>query len=116
MLATALNFLSHTGKKAGFLGAAYFIGNLPGTIVLGLISDLSMVGRKPVLLLATFFGAAFTILFGFSLNFGWAMASRMFWGFTEANIGVAKAYISEVLKRPSYVHNNSITNVLSMEK
>ena len=84
-----------SGQQAGFLGAAYFIGNLPGTIILGLLSDY--FGRKWVLLLATLIGTSFEILFGFSQNFGWALTARTIWGFIDGNVGVAKAFISEVI-------------------
>ena len=82
------------GQQAGFLGAAYLIGNVPGTAVFSLLSDF--VGRKSVLLVTLLIGTGFMVLFGFSLNFAWALASRMLWGFADGNIGVIKALIAEV--------------------
>lgn len=90
-----LQFKYPTGYQAGFLGAAFYIGNLPGTIILGLISDL-ILGRATVLLLSAFLGSAFQLLFGFSQNFGWALASRILWGVLGANTAVAKALLSDV--------------------
>ena len=36
------------------------------------------------------------LLFGFSQNFGWAVAARFLWGMLNGNIGVGKTYMSEV--------------------
>ena len=44
-----LSYLLHTGRKAGFLGSAYFIGNFVGSLVWGWLADV--LGRRPVLLL-----------------------------------------------------------------
>jgi len=37
------------------------------------------------------------LLFGFSLNFGWAIAARFIWGVLSGNIlGTVKTYVTEV--------------------
>ena len=82
------------GQKAGYLGSAYFIGNFAGSMTWGWLSDI--LGRRPVMLLGIC-GTIFTeLLFGFSQNFGWAIAGRFLWGLLNGNLGVVKTYLSEV--------------------
>ena len=51
------------GRKAGYLGSAYFIGNFAGSMAWGWLSDAW--GRRPTLLLGCI-GAMFSsLLFGF---------------------------------------------------
>jgi MFS family permease len=82
------------GQKAGFLGSAYFSGNLFGSLLWGWVSD--HWGRRPVMLMGVIGILVFELLFGFSLNFAWAVCARFLWGFINANIGIAKCYLSEI--------------------
>ena len=53
------------GRKAGFLGSAFFVGSFAGSLMWGWISDLW--GRRPVLLMGIC-GTIFSqLLFGFRL-------------------------------------------------
>ena len=89
----------YPGQKAGYLGSAYFIGNFAGSMTWGWLSDIQ--GRRPVMLLGVC-GTIFTeLLFGFSQNFGWAIAGRFLWGLLNGNLGVVKTYLSEVRVRYS---------------
>ena len=88
--------LSHTGKKAGYLGSAYFVGSFTGSLLWGWISD-KIVGRRPVLLMGMLGTLATELLFGFSQNFAWAITARFLWSLLNGNLGVAKTYISEVI-------------------
>ena len=84
----------HPGQKAGYLGSAYFIGNFAGSMTWGWLSDI--LGRRPVMLMGIC-GTVFSeLLFGFSQNFGWAIAGRFLWGLLNGNMGVVKTYVSEV--------------------
>ena len=84
----------HPGQKAGYLGSAYFIGNFAGSMTWGWLSDI--LGRRPVMLMGVC-GTVFSeLLFGFSQNFGWAIAGRFLWGLLNGNMGVVKTYVSEV--------------------
>ena len=85
---------SRAGQKAGYLGGAYFLGNFIGSLLWGRISD--NWGRRPVLLCGVCGVIVSELLFGFSQNFGWAVGARLMWGLLNGNLGVAKAYISEV--------------------
>ena len=82
------------GQKAGFLGGAYFAGNFIGSLLWGWLSDV--FGRRPALLCGLCGIIGSELLFGFSQNFGWAIAARLLWGLLNGNLGVAKTYISEV--------------------
>jgi len=91
------HFVFHTlypGQKAGYLGSAFFIGSFAGSMTWGWLSDI--LGRRPVMLLGVC-GTVFSeLLFGFSQNFGWAVAGRFLWGLLNGNLGVVKTYVSEV--------------------
>ena len=90
-----------TGRKAGFLGSAYFIGNFVGSLVWGWLADV--LGRRPVLMLGVCGIISSELLFGFSQNFAWAVTARFLWGILNGNIAVVKTYISEV-RGWSFVH------------
>lgn len=53
------------GQKVGFLGTAYFVGVLIGSVAWGWVSDVW--GRRPVLLLGSIGAASSQLLFGFRL-------------------------------------------------
>ena len=86
--------VTYLGQKAGYLGSAFYIGNFAGSMTWGWLSDI--LGRRPVMLLGVC-GTIFSeLLFGFSQNFGWAIAGRFLWGLLNGNIGVVKTCVSEV--------------------
>jgi MFS family permease len=85
---------THVGRKAGYLGSAYFCGNFAGSLLWGWIAD--RIGRRPVLLFGVVAILACELLFGFSQNFVWAIVARCLWGILNGNVGVVKTYISEV--------------------
>ena len=83
------------GKKAGFLGSAYFVGNFIGSLFWGWLSDTW--GRRPVVLLGISGTVFAELLFGFSQTFTWAVMARFMWGLLNGNLAVGKSYVSEVL-------------------
>ena len=83
-----------TGKKAGYIGSAYFLGNFLGSLFWGWASDFT--GRRPVMLLGLCGPIIFELMFGLSQNFGWAVATRFMWGMLNGNVGIGKTYIAEV--------------------
>lgn len=93
------------GRKAGYLGSAYFIGNFIGSLFWGWMSD--KIGRRPILLSGVAFTIACELFFGFSQNFAWAIAARLLWGMLNGNIGVVKTYMSEV-----YAHLKIINKLM----
>ena len=87
-------FCPCVGKKAGYLGSAFFLGNFIGSFAWGWASDI--FGRKRVMLIGLWGTILSDLLFGFSQNFGWAVAARFLSGSLNGNLGVGKTYISEV--------------------
>lgn len=74
---------------------AYYIGNLVSNPIWGWLSDI--LGRRPVIILGVCGIVLSELLFGFSLNFGWAIAARFIWGVLSGNIlGTVKTYVTEV--------------------
>ena len=93
---------ANIGRKAGYLGSAFFVGSFTGSLMWGWLSDI--LGRRPVMLFGLCGTIASELFFGFSQNFAWALAARFTWGFLNGNIGVAKTYLSEVcISLPSTV-------------
>ena len=82
------------GLEVGYLGSAFFIGYIPGCMFFMLLAN--KFGRRPVLLLAILGNTACLILFGFSLNFVWALAARFACGAFGGVISVARTYNAEV--------------------
>eukprot|EP00045_Choanoeca_perplexa_P011530 m.122900 g.122900 ORF g.122900 m.122900 type:complete len:482 (+) comp15663_c0_seq1:135-1580(+) len=82
------------GPYAGLLGSAFHLGGLAGSMLWGYLSD--RYGRRPMLLAgigATFF---MIILFGMSRSFAMAVMWRVCWGALNGNVGIGKAYLSEI--------------------
>ena len=99
-------FCSCVGKKAGYLGSAYFVGNFIGSFAWGWASDV--FGRKRVMLIGLC-GTIFSeLLFGFSQSFGWAVAARFLWGLLNGNLGVGKTYISEVHSNVASLYESAV--------
>ncbi len=89
-----INYVINAGRKAGYLGGAYYLGNLFGSFIWGMAAD--KLGRRTVLLMGVFFIIVCELFFGFSQNMLWAVSARLLWGLFNGNTGVAKTYISEV--------------------
>ncbi|XP_035675561.1 probable peptide/nitrate transporter At3g43790 isoform X2 [Branchiostoma floridae] len=81
------------GYYAGFLASAYFTGSFFGSFMWGRLSDF--LGRRPILLCGIVGSMLSSMLFGFSMSFGWAVAARLLWGFLDGNLGVSKTYLFE---------------------
>jgi len=96
------------GYNAGILAGSYYVGSLVGNPFWGWVSDL--LGRRPVLLLGVA-GTVFSeLLFGFSLNFIWAVAARFLWGVLNGYLfGAAKAYVTEVYSKLSSFKISKLT-------
>ncbi len=76
------------------MGSVFFLGYIPGCYVFAFLAD--KFGRRPVLLLAIFGNTVCLILFGFSLNFAWALTSRFACGAFGGVLSVARTYNAEV--------------------
>ena len=88
------------GYKAGILAGSYYVGSLVGNPIWGWVSDL--LGRRPVVLLGVCGTVLSELLFGFSINFIWAVVVRFLWGVLNGYLfGAAKTYVTEVCARLS---------------
>lgn len=83
------------GYRAGVLGASFNLGNFVGSILWGYIADIK--GRRFALLSGIIGTLVSTLLFGFSMNYIWAITTRFIWGILNGNSGVSKVYLSEIL-------------------
>ncbi|XP_023763284.1 protein ZINC INDUCED FACILITATOR-LIKE 1 isoform X2 [Lactuca sativa] len=79
---------------AGFVGSAYMIGRAMTSVFWGVVAD--RYGRKPVILLGTSTVVIFNTLFGFSVNYWMAIATRFLLGFLNGLLGPIKAYACEL--------------------
>ncbi|KAL4572719.1 hypothetical protein LXL04_019501 [Taraxacum kok-saghyz] len=79
---------------AGFVGSAYMIGRALTSVFWGVVAD--KYGRKPVILLGTSTVVIFNTLFGFSVNYWMAIATRFLLGFLNGLLGPIKAYACEL--------------------
>lgn len=82
------------GYYSGILEGSFHVGSIIGSVFWGWFSD--KYGRKPALILGLFGTILATVGFGFSPNFGSAIATRFLWGLLNGNVGVAKTALSEV--------------------
>ena len=76
-------------------GAAFSCGSIVGNILWGVTAD--KYGRRKAILSSLLGTTIASLLFGFSPTFSVAVILRCLWGLFDANIGVAKTYIGEIL-------------------
>ena len=76
-------------------GAAFSCGSIVGNILWGITAD--KYGRRKAILSSLLGTTIASLLFGFSPTFSVAVILRCLWGLFDANIGVAKTYIGEIL-------------------
>ncbi|TFG82865.1 MAG: MFS transporter, partial [Erysipelotrichales bacterium] len=78
----------------GLLLAAYPVGQVFGTPVLGRLSD--RYGRKPILFISVLGTFVSLLVLGFTKTIVLIFASRLIDGLTGGNISIAQSYISDV--------------------
>ncbi|XP_076917659.1 protein ZINC INDUCED FACILITATOR-LIKE 1-like [Bidens hawaiensis] len=81
---------------AGFVGSAYMIGRALTSVFWGVVAD--RYGRKPVILIGLITVVVFNTLFGFSVNYWMAIATRFLLGFLNGLLGPIKAYACELFR------------------
>ncbi|XP_076955297.1 protein ZINC INDUCED FACILITATOR-LIKE 1-like isoform X2 [Bidens hawaiensis] len=81
---------------AGFVGSAYMIGRALTSVFWGVVAD--RYGRKPVILIGLVTVVVFNTLFGFSVNYWMAIATRFLLGFLNGLLGPIKAYACELFR------------------
>ncbi|KAG2559876.1 hypothetical protein PVAP13_8KG026551 [Panicum virgatum] len=84
------------GFYAGFLGASYMIGRGLASVFWGIIAD--RIGRKPVIAFSVFSVIVFNTLFGLSVKYWVAIATRFLLGALNGFLAPVKAYSIEVCR------------------
>ncbi|XP_010547293.1 PREDICTED: protein ZINC INDUCED FACILITATOR 1-like [Tarenaya hassleriana] len=84
------------GFYAGFVGCAFMLGRGMTSVFWGIVAD--RYGRKPIILLGTISIAILNALFGLSLNFWMAVATRFLLGAFNCLLGTMKAYATEIFR------------------
>nr|XP_034604953.1 protein ZINC INDUCED FACILITATOR-LIKE 1-like [Setaria viridis] len=82
------------GFYAGFLGASYMIGRGIASVFWGIVAD--RIGRKPVIAISVFSVIVFNTLFGLSVKYWMAIATRFLLGALNGFLAPVKAYSIEV--------------------
>lgn len=88
--------LDDAGYAAGWITGMFMVGRCLAGIPWGLAAD--RWGRKICLFISMFNVMVFGILFGFSTNFYMAVTIRFLIGLGNGFMGIAKTYISEIVK------------------
>ncbi|XP_020254685.1 protein ZINC INDUCED FACILITATOR-LIKE 1-like isoform X2 [Asparagus officinalis] len=84
------------GFYAGFVGAAFMFGRALTSVFWGILAD--RWGRKPVIIIGLISLIIFNTLFGLSVNYWMAIATRFLLGAMNGLLGPIKAYASEVCR------------------
>ncbi|ONK78524.1 uncharacterized protein A4U43_C02F19720 [Asparagus officinalis] len=84
------------GFYAGFVGAAFMFGRALTSAFWGIVAD--RWGRKPVMIIGITSMIIFNTLFGLSVNYWMAIATRFLLGALNGIFGPIKAYASEVCR------------------
>jgi MFS family permease len=82
------------GMYAGLIASSFSLAQFCTSLFWGWLSD--RVGRRPVLLIGLIGNFISMVLFGFSDNLPWAIATRSLCGFLNGNVGVAKCILGEI--------------------
>jgi MFS family permease len=69
------------GVYSGYIGGAFMAGRIFTSFLWGRFSDVH--GRKPVVVYAMISVAVFSVCFGFSINYAWALGTRFLAGATN---------------------------------
>ncbi|KAF7848446.1 hypothetical protein BT93_L1938 [Corymbia citriodora subsp. variegata] len=84
------------GYYAGYVGSSLLFGRVLTSILWGIVAD--RCGRKPVIVIGTISVVIFNTLFGLSVNFWMAIATRFLLGCLNGLLGPVKAYASEMTR------------------
>ncbi|KAL5204100.1 hypothetical protein ABZP36_008971 [Zizania latifolia] len=84
------------GLYAGFLGASYMVGRCFASLFWGVVAD--RIGRKPIIAFSIFSVVIFNTLFGLSVKYWMAIATRFLLGSLNGMLAPIKAYSIEVCR------------------
>ena len=82
------------GKSVASIASAFALAQFASAMFWAPLSD--KVGRRPVVLLGLLGSALFTLLFGISESFYWALSMRILAGLVNGNVGVVKSMVAEL--------------------
>ena len=82
------------GYYAGFVASSMMVGRILSSIPWGRVADTH--GRKPVICLSSLSIAVFSLCFGLSTSFQWAVGARLLLGLGNPIIGIARTVVSEI--------------------
>ncbi|XP_057828136.1 probable peptide/nitrate transporter At3g43790 isoform X4 [Cryptomeria japonica] len=98
------------GYYAGYIGSSFMFGRFLTSALWGMAAD--KYGRKPVMLIGAASVIIFNTLFGMSVNFWMAIATRFLLGSFNGMIGPVKAYASEVCREEHQAFGLSIVGTM----
>lgn len=79
---------------ASILIASFTFGEFLTGMIWGKVSN--QIGRKPTLMIGVVGGLVSAVLFGVSKSFPFAVASRLFGGLVNPNVGVVQTMVAEI--------------------
>ncbi|ELP85399.1 hypothetical protein EIN_086810 [Entamoeba invadens IP1] len=102
--------VNNSGYYSGILMAAFPFAQFLSSYLIGALSD--NIGKRKIILLATFGIFVTNFLFGFSFNFWFIFALRFLNGMLNGNIGVVKTYLAEITDNTNRVQAFSLVGLM----
>ncbi|CAN6217194.1 unnamed protein product [Urochloa humidicola] len=96
------------GFYAGFVGASYMLGRALTSIIWGILAD--RIGRKPIIVITILSNLVFSTLFGLSMHYWMAIATRFLLGFFNGSLGTIRAYAVEICRPEHHTIGISLVN------
>ena len=84
----------NAGSRAGFIASSFMFGRMLTSYYWGKVADI--YGRKATLITSLFLSSVFSIIFGLSTSFKYAIISRLLLGMTNCIIGIVKTVVTEM--------------------
>jgi MFS family permease len=87
--------IDEAGYSSGWIMTMFMIGRLCSAVLWGIASD--RYGRKICLIISMCSACVFSLTFGFSTSFSFAIVIRFLTGFFNGFIGISKTYLCEIV-------------------
>lgn len=100
------------GVYAGILSSSFMVGRAMSSYPWGKVADI--YGRKSVLIISLVSAAFFSISFGLSPNFAWAVGSRLLLGLGNGIMLIARTLISELARGDHDLEASGMGRLMSM--
>ncbi|ORY45215.1 major facilitator superfamily MFS-1 [Rhizoclosmatium globosum] len=98
------------GFYVGFIASSFSLAQFMTSLLWGWVSD--RVGRRPVLLIGLLGNSISLLMFGQAHSLQMAILSRMFCGFLNGNIGIAKCVIGEITTPKTQAFGFSLIGIM----